>query len=263
MADRRLKFFNKSGNPLNFDYVGPTGPTPLDLTFLYVSSVSSPTRGQLDVGSLDNTSTLVFNIQDTNGFNITGWANEIFYFLQRGAEVDITLDILPENQFRGRISSVTIGATSVTVNFSQVSGQVIISTGKNIKVTTNYAYRPGGYFAGSIFFDQVSSGLYENQQIFVVEEAYALSVNAESWSSVSSGSSTISYIRSVFTGPDTVLVAGRSSSSGLFRYSVDGGQNFSNITLPASQIIYGLGWNGQSGASSVFLLSTLSATNRI
>ncbi len=25
MADRRLKFFNKSGNPLNFDYVGPTG----------------------------------------------------------------------------------------------------------------------------------------------------------------------------------------------------------------------------------------------
>ncbi len=263
MADRRLKFFNKSGNPLNFDYIGPTGPTPLDLTFLYVSAVSSSSRGQLDVGSLDNTSTLVFNIQDTNGFNITGWANEIYYFLQRGAEVDITLDILPENQFRGRISSVTIGATSVTVNFSQVSGQVIVSTGKNIKVTTNYAYRPGGYFSGSIFFDQVSSGLYENQQIFVVEEAYALSTNAESWSSVSSGASTLSYIRSVFTDTDTVLVAGRSSSSGLFRYSVDGGQNFSNITLPSSQIIYGLGWNGQSGSSSVFLLSTLSDTNRI
>ena len=262
MADRRLKFFNKSGNPLNFDYVGPTGPTPLDFKFLYVSASSSSTKGQLDISDLDNASTLVFNIQDTNGFNITGWANELSYFLQRGSEVDITLDILPENQFRGRVASVTIGTTSVTVVFSQVNGLVIISTGNNIKVSTNYAYRPGGYFTGNIYFDQVSSGLYENEQIFIVEQGYGLSTEAETWTSVSSGSSLNSYIRSVFTTSQTVLTAGGAGSSGLFRYSTNGGQNFSSISI-TSQIVYGLGWNGQSDASSVFLLSTLSDTNRI
>ena len=262
MADSKLKFFNKSGNPLNFAYVGPTGPTPLDFKLLYVSSSTSNSKGQLDVSNLDNTSTLVFNIQDTNGFNITGWANELSYFLERGAEVDITLDILPENQFRGRVSSITVGGSSITVVFSQVNGLVIISTGKNIKVTTNYAYRPGGYFTGNIYFDQVSAGLYENQQIFVVEEGYGLSTEAETWSSVSSGSSLNSYIRSVFTGSETVLVAGEDASAGLFRYSTDGGQNFTPISI-TSQIVYGLGWNGLSGSSSVFLLSTLSSSDRI
>jgi len=264
MADRRLKFFNKSGNPLNFDYIGPTGPTPLDFKFLYVSANSSANRGQIDISNLDNTSAVVFNIQDTNGFNISGWANELDYFLERSADVYITIDILPENQFRGKVSSVSITSNTITVNFSEVTGLVIISTGKNLKITTNYQYRPGGYFSGSIYFDQVSSGLYENQQIFIVDEAYGLSSNGEDWGLVSSGSSTVSYIRSVFTASETVLVAGSSVSNGIFRYSTDGGQNFTAISIPGSpQIVYGLGWNGLSGSSSVFLLSTLSSSNRI
>jgi hypothetical protein len=116
MADINLKFFNKQGNPLNFEYIGPTGDTPLNFKFQYISDGSSSSKGQLDVSDLDSNNSVTFNIQDTNNFYITGWANEVYSFLQKGAKIDVYFDILPENKFKGRVSSITIGSSSVVVS---------------------------------------------------------------------------------------------------------------------------------------------------
>ena len=37
-------------------------------------------------------------------------------------------------------------------------------------MTTTYQNLPGGYFYGEMYFDPVSAGLYENQQIFIVQQ---------------------------------------------------------------------------------------------
>jgi hypothetical protein len=37
---RRLNFYDKTGSPLNFDYIGATGPSDLDVKFTYITSAS-------------------------------------------------------------------------------------------------------------------------------------------------------------------------------------------------------------------------------
>jgi len=170
MADKNLLFFDKSGKPLNFEYVGPTGPASADLKFVYVSSGSSSSRGQMDVGSLESSNTLVLNILDNNGFNITDWALQLDDWINKGSEIQINLAILPSGNMVGKVSFLTITPNDVTIVFSSVNGQNIISSGRTINLSTTYEYRPGGYFKGSMYFDQVSAGLYENEQIFIIEQ---------------------------------------------------------------------------------------------
>jgi len=172
---RRLNFFNKHGDPLNFDYVGPTGPTPLDSKFTFRSSSGSSSVGEFDVDLLDSDpASLTFNLNDLNGFNISDWAKEIFDFLLKGADVYLYGRIAGQQEFKGKISSISTNVGTYTVNFypGQVSGQKTISQGYQVYFKTSYEYRPGGYFKGSIYFDPVSSGLYENEQIFIVQEMY-------------------------------------------------------------------------------------------
>jgi hypothetical protein len=172
---RRLNFFDKHGDPLNFDYVGPTGPTPADSKFSFLSSSGSSSVGHFDVDLLDSEpAALTFNLNDTNGFNISDWANEVFDFLKKGAEVYLHGKIAGQQEFKGQISSVVNNIGTYTINFyeGQVSGQRSIGEGYQVYFRTSYQYRPGGYFKGSIYFDPVSSGLYENQQIFIVQEMY-------------------------------------------------------------------------------------------
>ena len=61
MADLRLKFFNKRGNPLNFEYIGPTGPTPLDSKFLYKTNFVSSSNGDVIFQQSGSNYTHVFN----------------------------------------------------------------------------------------------------------------------------------------------------------------------------------------------------------
>ena len=62
MADSRLKFFNKQGNPLNFDYIGPTGPTPLDSKFTFITSPSGASNpGDLDITEYSTYYEFLFN----------------------------------------------------------------------------------------------------------------------------------------------------------------------------------------------------------
>jgi hypothetical protein len=246
MANRRLNFFNKSGNPLNFEYVGPTGPTPLDLKFLYFSVSSTPALGKVQVNTLDTASNLVFNKKDSSGFDITNWATEAATFLTKGAEVYITLSILPNNSFRGKVSSVTIGSSTVTIVFSETQGQTIISEDRRIKVETSYKYRPGGYFKGDVYFDPVSAGLYENEQIFIIQQAYGRVKDVADWSLISQGASTDGYYVVDLCGNNRFLAAGYKSGGGggLIVRSFNGGVSFSEVSTPFNkQQIFDLSWN--------------------
>lgn len=246
MASRRLNFFNKSGNPLNFEYVGPTGPTPLDFKFLYFSVSTTPGIGKVQVNTLDTASNLIFNKKDSAGFDITNWATEASTFITQGAEVYITLSILPNNAFKGKVSSVTIGSSTVTVVFSETQGQTIISEDRRIKVETSYKYRPGGYFKGDIYFDQVSAGLYENEQIFIVQQAYARVKDVADWSLISQGVSTSGYYVTDLCGNNRFLAGGYKSGGGggLISRSFNGGESFSEVRADFSkQEVFDFSWN--------------------
>ena len=255
MANRRLKFFNKTGKPLNFEYVGPTGPTPLDLKFLYFSVSSTPALGKIQVNNLDSTKTVVLNKRDSSGFDVTNWANEISTFLLKGGEVSITFSILPSNSFKGRVSSITIGSSTVTIVFSQTEGQVIISDDRRIKIETSYKYRPGGYYKGSVYFEPVSAGLYENEQIFIVQEVYARSFDQFSWSGATGSPSTSSYYKvdKIGAGDSAwFLAVGTTSNGGLLAKSGNGGVSFSQSSLYVpTQALNDFSWNGGATAGVI------------
>jgi len=169
---RRLNFYDKTGSPLNFDYIGATGPSELDQKFTYITSSSVSSDGQVSVSQLDiNPGYIDLNIADVNGFNIAAWGDSINSAILNGADVYIKGRIANQGEFEAKISSVVNNSTYLTVSFEldTINGQRLISLNNQIYFSTTYFNRPGGYFKGNIYFDPVSSGLYENQQIFIVQ----------------------------------------------------------------------------------------------
>jgi hypothetical protein len=169
---RRLNFYDKTGSPLNFDYIGATGPSDLDAKFTYITSASVTSPGQISVSQLDaNPGYIDLNIEDLNGFNIVAWGAEVNNNILNGADIYIKGRIANQGEFDAKISSITDNTTYLRVNFElgSINGQRLISLNNQIYFNTTYVNRPGGYFKGNIYFDPVSSGLYENQQIFIVQ----------------------------------------------------------------------------------------------
>lgn len=171
---RRLNFYDKTGSPLNFEYIGATGPSNLDTKFTYITNSNSSGSGECVVSQLDNLISpyLELNLYDINSYEIRSWAESVNDYILNGAEVYLNARIAGQNEFSSKISSVVDNGSYFTVNFFPygVKGQSIISTGNQIYFSTTYSNAPGGYFKGNIYFDSVSSGLYENQQIFVLQE---------------------------------------------------------------------------------------------
>jgi len=169
---RRLNFYDKTGSPLNFNYIGATGPSELDQKFTYVTSSSVSSDGQVSVSQLDvDPGYIDLNISDVNGFNIVAWGDSINSAILNGADVYIKGRIANQGEFEAKISAVVNNSTYLTVSFEldTINGQRLISLNNQIYFSTTYSNRPGGYFKGNIYFDPVSSGLYENQQIFIVQ----------------------------------------------------------------------------------------------
>lgn len=171
MADRHLKFYNKKGNPLNFEYIGATAGAPLTYTFNYetFSVNSTPTAGNVSLVSLSS-NVIYFNVKDLNGFDITDWANSVNEKIQKGGRITLRLSIQPANIVNAQVASTSISGGIVTVNLNRVNGPTAISNNNFTLCETVVQDLPGGYFKGSIFFDPVSAGLYENEQIFVLQE---------------------------------------------------------------------------------------------
>lgn len=173
MANLNLNFYNKNGNPLNFDYIGATGPTPLDTKFSHILGASASTQGYFQWSETTDDYSLVFNIADVNNTNLYKWCLEVDDFISKGATVYLNGYIAIANtNFKGKITSVSnIGSTfTITLPKSYFLGQNIISYDTQIYFEGTYDNRPGGYFKGNIYFDPISTGLYENQQVFVVQE---------------------------------------------------------------------------------------------
>ena len=172
MADLKLRFFNKRGNPLNFEYIGPTGPSPLDSKFLYKTSSVSTSNGNVIFQQSGSNYTFQFNTNDVNFFNLNSIGNEIDYCLSRGSEIYLNGRVIQGSQFKGKVTScvVTPGGILITIPVNNFIGQNIISLDNTISFTISYKNRPGGYFTGNIYFDPVSAGLYENEQIFITQQ---------------------------------------------------------------------------------------------
>jgi hypothetical protein len=67
---RRLNFYDKTGSPLNFNYIGATGPSELDQKFTYITSSSVSSGGQVSVSQLDiNPGYIVPPIVLPNGYH--------------------------------------------------------------------------------------------------------------------------------------------------------------------------------------------------
>ena len=176
MADLKLRFFNKRGNPLNFEYIGPTGPSPLDSRFLYKTNSSYSSNGDVTFQQSGSDYIFQFNFSDVNFFDITEIANEIDYCIDRGSEIYLNGRVLGGKEFKGKISScvITLNGIIITIPVNNFIGQNIISLSNTISFTVSYKNRPGGYFTGNIYFDPVSAGLYENEQIFITQQIIQL-----------------------------------------------------------------------------------------
>ena len=173
MANLNLRFFNKRGEPLNFEYIGPTASPSLDTRFNYVSdsSTASPASGNFSLLNL-STGFVYFNVLDQSGFNITGWYNSVNTALLNGAKIYLTLSFAPAQTLKLTISGATIVGSILTLSVAQSIGPQFISSGTPVSCFTRYENLPGGYFSGNIYFDEVSAGLYENEQLFIVQEFY-------------------------------------------------------------------------------------------
>ena len=171
MADRHLRFYNKQGNPLNFEYVGAIASTPLTYTFNYETSSgnTTPAAGKVSLISLSS-NVIYLNSVDLNGFNISQWAETVNTKTQQGGKISLKLNIQPANVIVAAISSASVASGIVTLNLSSFTGPSAISNGNIAYCETLSQDLPGGYFKGSIFFEPVSAGLYENEQIFVLQE---------------------------------------------------------------------------------------------
>ena len=96
MANLNLRFYNKQGEPLNFQYVGPTASSTLDTRFNYVanSTNASPSAGNISLLNLSS-GFLYLNILDQSGFNITSWVNSVSQALLSGSKITLTLSFAP------------------------------------------------------------------------------------------------------------------------------------------------------------------------
>ena len=61
MANTKLLFFDKKGEPLNFEYVGPTGAGPADSNFLHVADDDSSVKGNADLSLFSSNKTIELN----------------------------------------------------------------------------------------------------------------------------------------------------------------------------------------------------------
>ena len=171
MANLHLRFFDKQGDPLNFTYVGPTGSANLDTSYLYYStnSGSSPADGYISLADIDN-GLVYLNTTDRTRGNLIPWAQEVLASVIDGATIRVNLAVYPANDLSFRVRNVSISGSTITLTVDKILGSTIISDQNDINLSTEYTNLPGGYFYGEMYFDPVSAGLYENQQIFVVQE---------------------------------------------------------------------------------------------
>jgi len=166
----RLRFFDKSGRPLNFEYVGATGPfLEVDSISYFLTALSSSLEGQINLSTLGSGSFTV-NHNDRNSFSVLPWAQKISEWLNFGTDVTIFLEILGGQSIEIYVDSISIGVSDITVNFTRFNGNLIVSSGKNVTLRTTYVNAPGGFYRGAMYFDKVSAGLFENEQIFIVQE---------------------------------------------------------------------------------------------
>lgn len=171
MANLHLRFFDKQGDPLNFQYIGPTGSTPLDTEYQFFSdsSDSTPPVGGISFSGAQS-GFIYLNVTDRNQDDLTEWANYLYQAIVDGAKVRVNLQVYPANNVSFRVNDVSISGSIITLTVDRFVGTTAISNFNNIILKTEYTDLTGGYFYGRIYFDPVSAGLYENQQIFVVQE---------------------------------------------------------------------------------------------
>lgn len=178
MANLNLRFYNKRGEPLNFQYIGPTASSTLDTRFNYIadSTNTTPAAGYFSLLNLSS-GLLYFNVLDQSSFNITTWTNSVNQALLNGSKITLTLSFAPAQTLKCVISGASISGQILTLNVSQRIGPLFISSGTPVSCFTTYENLPGGYFSGNIYFDEVSAGLYENEQLFIVQEFYDTSTS--------------------------------------------------------------------------------------
>ena len=171
MANSKLKFFSKRGTPLNFNYVGATAGFPLNSTYTYFVDNSSPTPG---VGLMSFSSlgsgVIFLNTNDNSNGSIVAWANTLNTQIQQGAKIELKFSFTPINTINARVVSTSVSGSTVTLNLERVLGPSAISDGSSCFIETIATNLPGGYFEGTVYFDPVSAGLYENEQIFIIQE---------------------------------------------------------------------------------------------
>ena len=173
MANLYLRFFDKQGDPLNFQYIGPTGSAVLDSSFSYfaINSGTTPAAGYMSFVDADAADPKIYlNVLDRNGSSVITWATSVFDAIVEGAKVRVNLGVYPAQNLSFNVTNVSVSGTTVTLSIAKVIGSTIISNQNNISMTTSYQDLPGGYFYGEMYFDPVSAGLYENQQIFIVQQ---------------------------------------------------------------------------------------------
>jgi hypothetical protein len=171
MANSKLKFFSKKGTPLNFEYIGATAGFPLTSTFTYYVNNSSPTPGVGLASFASIGSNIIYlNTNDNSNGSIVSWANTINDQIQKGAKIDLKFSFTPINTINARVVSTSISGSTVTLNLQKVLGPSFISDGSSCFIETIATNLPGGHFQGTIYFDPVSAGLYENEQIFIIQE---------------------------------------------------------------------------------------------
>lgn len=171
MANLKLRFFDKQGDPLNFEYLGPTGSAFLDQKFEYfsINSGTSPSQGYVSFVDVDS-GYLYLNTTDYNGSSIVEWANSILESIIYGAKIRVNFNVYPAEDVSFNVTNLSISGSTLTLNIDRVLGSTIISNQNNISISTQYSGLTGGYFYGELYFDPVSAGLYENQQIFIIQE---------------------------------------------------------------------------------------------
>ncbi len=171
MTSQDLKFFNKRGEPLNFEYVGPTASGPLAASFNFLSDPTTltPTSGFMSLQDLGS-NLIYLNSTDQNGFSIVPWFNSIVTALTQGTKVMLTFTYYPAQTLVCVISSAALSGGVITLATPQYLGSPFISGGTPVTCETKYENLAGGYFRGTIFFDEVSAGLYENEQLFIVQQ---------------------------------------------------------------------------------------------
>ena len=174
MANKYLRFFDKQGDPLNLEYIGPTGTSVnevLDQKFDYISinSGSSPSPGYISLDDI-NSGTVYLNVLDRNGASVVAWAETVLSSIVEGAKIRLNLSVYPASNLSFRITNLSVVGSILTLTVDRFLGSTIISNNNNITIQAEYSDLPGGHFYGELYFDKVSAGLYENQQIFIVQE---------------------------------------------------------------------------------------------